>query len=359
MGRVRCAKRPRRGRACAWLAALACGLACLAGTALAQSCARAPLPAPVVPAPGFIQSCLSDYFSSLRGSPMDTPVFVQRGARPGGSLLVVGGTHPGEVAGYLAAIVLLENAQVAQGRLLIIPFANRSAFALAPGAERSPAPLAFTLRDGSVRSFPVGGRYADPALMPPDPASYVHKPSGQRYAGQEGRNLNRVYPGDPEGTPVEQLAFAIMQVLRQKKVALAVDLHEANPDSPIANTLIAHEKSMDLAVAAALDLSAAGIALKLEFSPHNMRGLSHREWGDMADADDARAVWPVLLETVNPGQGKDIDRRIARHVAAVDVLAQLLGTLRTTEGLVIEGLPAYQNILQHGAGAYLAPVVRP
>lgn len=333
-----------------WAASVVFALACLACLGTMPASARDKLPALVSPAPGFTQALLSDYFPGLKGSPMDTPVFAQTGLINGGSLLVLGGTHPSEPAGYLAAILLLERAKVTQGRLLIIPFANRSAFTHAEGHDTAPAPLSFTLRNGSARTFTVGARYANPAHVPPDPAVYLHKPSGQEYAGKESRNLNRVYPGDPTGTPVEQLAFGVMELLRKENVTLAVDLHEANPDSPVADTIVAHEKSMDLAAAAALDLSAAGIAIKLESSPKNMRGLSHREWGD------GTAALPVLLETVNPGKGKDIDRRIARHVAAVDVLAQSLTSSGSKDGIVIMGLPGYQDILKNGTGAYLSPV---
>ena len=152
------------------------------------------------------------------------------------------------------------------------------------------------------------------------------------------------------GGAVEQLAFSIMELVRKENVTLAVDLHEASPDSPLADTLIAHEKSMDLAVSAVLDLSIAGVAVKLEMSPKGMRGLSHREWGD------GTAALPILLETVNPGAGKDIDRRIARHVVAVDVLARNLASLPSRESIVIKGLPSYQDMLENGIGAYLSPV---
>lgn len=333
-----------------WAASLVFALLALACFGTMPACGQDQLPAHVSLAPGFTRTLLSDYFSELRGSPLDTPVFAQTGLIKGGSVLVLGGTHPSEPAGYLAAILLLERAQVTQGRLLIIPFANRSAFSHAEGYDTAPDPLSFTLRDGSVRTFTVGARYANPAHLPPDPAVYLHQSSGHKYAGKEIRNLNRVYPGAPTGSPVEQLAFGVMALLRKENVTLAVDLHEAHPDSPVADTIVAHEKSMELAVAAALDLSAMGIALKLEFSPPTMRGLSHREWGD------GTAALPVLLETVNPGKGKDIDRRIARHVTSVDVLVQSLTASGREDGIVITGLPSYQDILKNGTGAYLSAV---
>jgi len=55
---------------------------------------------------------LSSYFPALAGGPGDTPVYILNGPEPGGCLLVLGGTHPDEPAGYLTAVVLIEHARV-------------------------------------------------------------------------------------------------------------------------------------------------------------------------------------------------------------------------------------------------------
>ena len=55
---------------------------------------------------------LSDYLPSLSGTRGDTEIYVFEGKEEGGSLLVLGGTHGNEIAGYMAAIVMAEQAQV-------------------------------------------------------------------------------------------------------------------------------------------------------------------------------------------------------------------------------------------------------
>ena len=50
-----------------------------------------------VPAPGFEKKMLSDWFDGLSGSPADTPVYIQDGEAPGGTVLILGGTHPTEI----------------------------------------------------------------------------------------------------------------------------------------------------------------------------------------------------------------------------------------------------------------------
>ncbi|MEG1848871.1 MAG: succinylglutamate desuccinylase, partial [Lachnospiraceae bacterium] len=39
---------------------------------------------------------LSEYFDGIKGTNMDTPVYVLKGEKPGGSVLVLGGTHGNE-----------------------------------------------------------------------------------------------------------------------------------------------------------------------------------------------------------------------------------------------------------------------
>ncbi len=79
---------------------------------------------------------------------------------------------------------------------------------------------------------------------------------------------------------------------------MSVDLHEASPEYPVINAMVAHEKSMDLASVAVLDLEMEGIKIRLEKSPPTFYGLSHRSWGDYSD------TMPILMETANPLTGK-------------------------------------------------------
>ena len=338
----------------------------------------------VIPTAGFEKKMLSDYFDGLKGSPMDTPVYVQNGAESGGSVLVLGGTHPNEPSGYMSAVLFLENAKVTKGRLFIIPFANASGFTNTLAQEASPSRIHFTTSEGSTRNFRYGSRDTSPTVMWPIPDIYIHKASGQELAGNESKNLNRAYPGDPNGTPVEKLAYGIMELLRKEKITLAFDLHEASPEYPVVEAIVAHENSMELAALVTMELLGMGIDMKLEPSPKNLRGLSHREWGDATD------TLPILMETANPSQGrlrgrtdetlalegkdkayiksaelgrlfvpydengKPIEQRVARHVTAIQVFVDNLEFFFEESAVAIEGIPGYEEIIANGVGHYLS-----
>ena len=120
----------------------------------------------------------------------------------------------------------------------------------------------------------------------------------RRCPGSETRNLNRAYPGRPDGTLTERIAFAITTLIERERVDLAIDLHEASPEYPVVNTIVAHQRAVDLAALASVNLQAIGMTIGLETSPENLHGLSHREWGD------ATPALAVLMETTNPAQGR-------------------------------------------------------
>lgn len=338
----------------------------------------------ISPLPGFEKRMLSEYFDGLKGHAMDTPVYVQNGEEDGGSVMILGGTHPNEPSGYMSAILMLENANVKKGRLFIVPFGNISGFTNTLAQEASPSRIHFKLRDGSTRSFRYGSRDTNPTVMWPTPDIYIHKASGQELAGNESKNLNRAYPGDPNGTPTEMLAYGIMELLRKEKITLAFDLHEASPEYPVVEAIVAHERSMELAAVVTMDLLSMGIEMRLEPSPKNLRGLSHREWGDNTD------VLPILMETANPSQGrlrgrtdealvidgvdkayvkaaelgrlfvpydkngKPLDQRVARHVSSIMVFTENLGLFDEENSVHIEGVPGYETIIENGIGYYLA-----
>src|SRR5512139_613995 len=70
---------------------------------------------------------LGEYFDPIRGTANDCNVYVLEGKAPGATFLILGGSHPEEPAGRLAAWILAENALVQTGRLLVVLSANRSA----------------------------------------------------------------------------------------------------------------------------------------------------------------------------------------------------------------------------------------
>lgn len=338
---------------------------------------------PVYPAPGFRREMLSSYLPSIKGSPVDTEVYIQEGPERGGTVMVLGGTHPNEPSGCISAVVLLENARVKRGKLIVVPFANATGFTHNQPQEGSPSRISFTLRDGSRRLFRYGARDISPLVMWPVPDVYVHRASGQTLSGNESRNLNRAYPGDPDGSWAEKLAYAVMELIRRERVDVAFDLHEASPEYPVVDAVVAHERSMEVAAAAVMDLKLSDIDMRLEPSPKKLRGLSHREWGD------ATGAMPFLIEVANPSQGrlrgrtderlvktgldkaylkaaelgrlfvpydskgKPIDERVGRHLATVMAIVRAFSDFNDHKGVAIEGVPSYQEMIRGGIGSFL------
>lgn len=240
---------------------------------------------------------LSDYFDGLKGTNGDTEIYVIKGEKEGGSMLVLGGTHGNEPSGYMTAITMIENARMDAGTLYVIPRANNSNFTHNDPQEASPQYLHFNTESGE-RKFRYGSRATNPIDQWPDPDIYIHAASGQRLSGSETRNLNRAYPGRADGTLTEKIAYGIVQLINTEKIDMTVDLHEASPEYPVINATVAHEKAMPIASIGVMNLQMMSINMSLEPSPTNLRGLSHRELGDFTD------TIPILMETANASQGR-------------------------------------------------------
>jgi len=325
---------------------------------------------------------LSEYFPELKGTNGDTEIYVLEGDKPGASALVLGGTHPNEPAGYLSAILLVENAKPVEGTLYVIPRANNSAFTCTDPQEG--APMRFTIEtDNGERWFRFGSRATNPVDQWPDPEIYVHASSGQRLSGSETRNLNRSYPGRKDGTFTEKVSYGITELIKKEGIDFFVDLHEASPEYPTINAIVAHENSMNLASQALINMQIEGVDISLEPSPKNLHGLTHRELGDFTD------TLPILMETSNPAQGRlrgrtdealvvegkdkfyelaakygrlyvpfdenghPIDVRVARHITGIVQLANSYNNLDFGKKLVIEGIPSYSEIENDGLKIYL------
>jgi hypothetical protein len=324
---------------------------------------------------------LSDWFAGLRGTSADTDVYVLDSGKPGASALVLGGTHANEPAGYLTAVLLVENAAPSAGRLLVIPHANPSAMTHSDYMEG--APRSFTIHAASGnRQFRFGSRATSPMDQWPDPDIYIHASSGQRLSGSETRNLNRAYPGRPDGTFTERLAFGITSLIRAEKIDVTVDLHEASPEYPVICAIVAHERAMKVASTAVLNLEFDGITMGLEPSPVNLRGLSHRELGD------ATGTLAMLMENSNPSQGRLRGRtdealiwegkdplyvraqklgrlfvpfddagwpmklRVGRHVAGLQAIFAAFTSQAPDRPLVVGGLPSYEEMAKDGIEKY-------
>lgn len=337
---------------------------------------------PLYPSPGLTsQRMLSDYLPGLRGTPGDTEVLIFEGGQPGGHVLVLGGTHPNEPAGFVTAVLLAENIRVQRGKLIVIPQANSSGFTHNDPHEGSPQRFSI-LTPGGPRWFRCGSRLTNPVHQWPDPSLYTNPP-GQKLSGAECRNLNRCYPGRQHGLLTERIAFGVMALIRQEKIDLAVDLHEAAPEYPVINAIVFHENCAELAALASMELQMEGVDIRLEASPPNLRGLSHREWGD------AGGIMAILLETANAShgrlkgrpsgelilEGKDknyvkaarlgrlfvpfgeegipLRERTARHLASVQALLSGLEALDQDKALEVSGIPPSERVLAAGIGAFL------
>ncbi len=253
----------------------------------------------IIPGPGVTeQKMLSDYYPALKGTNGDTAIYIMKGEQPGGTVLVLGGTHANEPSGHMTAVAMVEGGKMEAGTAFVIPRANNSAFTHNDSQEGAPQYYRFTTQNGQVRTFRYGSRATNPIDQWPDPDVYIHAASGQRLSGSETRNLNRAYPGRPDGTLTEQIAYGIVQLINQEKVDMTFDLHEASPEYPVINATVSHEKGMAVASVGVMNLQLEGIPMALEPSPVNLRGLTHRELGDYTD------TIPLLMETANPSQGR-------------------------------------------------------
>jgi hypothetical protein len=330
-----------------------------------------------------VKKRLSDYFSGLKNSPGDSSVYIFESQNEGGTLLILGGTHPNEPAGFITAVLLVENIEVKQGRVVIVPRANNSGFMHSDPQEGSPQRYSLDT-PGKSRWFRYGSRLTNPIHQWPDPVLYVN-PAGQKLSGTESRNLNRSYPGRKHGSLTEKIAYAIMRLIDKEKIDLAVDLHEAAPEYPVINAIVFHENSAELAAITLMTLQIEGVDIRLEASPPNLRGLSHREWGDFAKT---RAI---LLETANTShgrlkgkpsatliiEGKDknyqkaaqlgrlfvpfdeegipLKQRVSRHLASLMALISGLYELYPNLLIRIQNFPSPTDVEKAGIGAFLIP----
>jgi predicted deacylase len=339
---------------------------------------------PIYPSAGLSWSkMLSAYFPGLKNTRGDTKVYVFAGKEKGGNLLILGGTHPNEPAGLVTSVLLAENISVKRGKVFIVPRANNSGFSHSDPQEGNPQRFAVPTPSGP-RLFRLGSRLTNPIDQWPDPSVYIN-PAGQKLSGNEVRNLNRCYPGREKGYLTEKIAFGIMQLIRRESIDLGIDLHESAPEYPVINAIVFHENSAELAAMALMELQGEGFEIRLEASPPNLRGLSHREWGDEA------GIMAVLLETPNAShgrlkgkpssslivEGKDkfyvrasrlgwlfvpfgeegipLAYRVARHLAAVEALLSSLKDLNPEKALDIESIPPWAEVLKKGAGPFLKP----
>jgi predicted deacylase len=364
------------------IAGLGAVLAVLAGSSFHRS---RHLAEPVVAGPGVARvATLGDYFAPLKGTTNDAHVYILEGKAPGGTVLLLGGTHPEEPAGRLAAWIFAERAELEQGRLLVVPTANRSGSTATRLGGAYPPDFTIPTAWGG-QTFRMGDRWSNPLDQWPDPEVYLHYPSRQQLAYVDIRNLNRAFPGRPDGTLTERTGYAIMELIRREKVDIAIDFHEAELQYPVISTIVAHQRGADLAAAVSMFTSSVeGFAIGVENSPKALRGLSHREIGDASDAISLLLEAPEPFLDATRGRtdrallltGKDefvvragkrgllfekidengwpIDVRVGRHTSTVLQILENWTAERPDRGVVAAGVPRYAEVVEKGVGAFLA-----
>ena len=328
---------------------------------------------------------LSDYLPVLKGTRGDSDIYILQGKELGGSVLILGGTHPNEPAAFLTTVLLVENLKVDKGTVYIIPRANGSAMSHNDPQEASPQRFTIKTPYGE-RWFRFGSRATNPLDQWPDPDVYIHAASGQKLSGNETRNLNRAYPGRADGTYTEKVAYAITELIKKNDINMEIDLHEASPEYPVINAIVAHERAMPISSQVVMNMEFEDIQIGLEPSPPSLHGLTHRELGDYTN------TYAVLMETANASQGRlrgktdenlvltgkdptyvkaqkigrlfvpydenghPIEERVGRHLTGVVQHINVMGENEPDKEIIIEGLPSYEDLQKNGVGAYLKEV---
>ena len=338
----------------------------------------------VVLGPGVTEvKTLGDYFSPLKGSINDCNIYILDSGNPGGTVMVIGGNHPEEPGAVLAAQVLVENAQVSKGRLIVAIWSNKSASTVSRPGDAYPQ-FYHIPTDWGTKKFRMGDRWANPLDSWPDPEVYIHYPSGQMLAYMDIRNLNRTWPGRINGTLVERTCYAFMELIKKEKVGLFIDLHEAELEYPVISTIVAHQKAQEIAAMSSMILTAMEFErpIGMEFSPPALHGLTHREVGDHSDAlsllfeapepflDRVRGItdenllltgkdpfvikageYGLLYEKIDE-RGWPIEVRVSRHTSTILQVIQTYSEIYPDKAVFLSQVPRYAEVIQNGVGHY-------
>lgn len=326
---------------------------------------------------------LSDYFPGIAGTVNDSNVYIFDSGVEGGTFLIWGGTHAEEPAGPMAASLMVENLKVTQGKVIIIDRENNSASTNTRVGEAYPRFFTYET-DWGTKVWRFGDRHANQLDSWPDPEVYIHYPSGQTLANVDIRNTNRNWPGKANGLLTERTNYAVMQLIEQEGVDMTLDLHEAELEYSVENTIVVHEKGQAVAAMVSMMLTAEtfDVPVGMEFSPVALHGLSHREVGDYSDAasylvevaepmlDRIRGITDEellmsgkdrfvmmagdrgLLYAPIDENGWPIEKRVARHVAVATKIIEVNNTVNPDQTILIEGVPTYEEMMANGLAPY-------
>lgn len=338
---------------------------------------------------------LSDYCDGLKGTDADTEVYVFDSGVPGGTFLVLGGTHPNESAGTLAAIGYIENLNVTQGRVFVIPWTNKSGFTHTSPLDGMQDFISIPISDGTTRTFRVGNRLVNPVDQWPD-RNYYEGTSGRKLVGTESaeiRNVNRLYFGNQNGVLTEKVCYGIFNLIKTENVSITMDMHEGSPEFLYLDCTMVNEKAdnagaMAIASSMALSMQMDDLAMRAEYSGVTSYGLSHRSLGDNTQS------MMTLMETYNPSMGPlhgkmdddlmingnepnyydahmegyvyfDVPQdgypliaRVARHMTCIRYLAEAYSEAHPDRAIVFTGIGTYDEIMDLGLENLLKSVSR-
>lgn len=338
---------------------------------------------PVVEGPGVTRVAkLSEHIPRLEGTMADTNVFYLEGKESGGKVILIADTHSNEPAGLLASLIVIENAVVEKGTVIVIPvFNNSGSRNTRPGDGY---PLYYDIQTGwGSKRFRMGNRDASPLDQWPDPDVYIHYPEKQLLSYIDIRNTNRTWPGRPNGPLMEQVTFGAMEIMRNENVDIAVDLHGAETMFPVTNCIVAPERSSRIATLASLTIKATeGFDNHVEPSPSGFHGLSHREIGDHSGTAPflLEAPIPFLDQPTGPKtvkfllDGKDdfllslakkkrlfvhydesgwpMEKRVGQHLSVTLEILRQFSKKNPDRGIVVRGVPRYSEVIKNGVGHY-------
>lgn len=152
---------------------------------------------------------------------------------------------------------------------------------------------------------------------------------------------------------------------------------------PVVGTYVAHDRAMDIAMMAAMDLSSSEFDMKIEQSPGSLKGFTHREWGDYSDTLAIlmetpepfidRIVGPMTEELMTTGQdlflsfagekgltyvpydletGWPMETRVGRHLSGCAKAIYYMNMFYPEKELVATW-PSYNELVEKGVGAFL------
>ena len=248
--------------------------------------------ATATPEPPFIVPTGEERRLLMAGTPYETPLFIFGSGKPGNVLAVLGGVHGNEPGGWLAAERIVDDIRPAQGALLVVPRANRLATEL------------------FVRTTDEMG------------------------------DLNRLYPGSPDGLPMAQMAFEIIRVLREFHASLLLDLHESwafyndRTQSGTAFlgqtvTTLPGEPGLSIArsIVEAVNQGILAPHEELFFRDRSFRpssGFFTGGGGSSSSLGIPSHVGGVSAILVEMGQQQDLERRVALHVEVAKEALRLI-----------------------------------